>query len=267
MWFYFFSFDVFCMNNAKTQTCFYSKAEINSAIKKIFDLHSMIFLRYYKSEQIINDAHVQVLSSNKALMFTGSPVSLPHFSPLLSSSITFLYLSVVIFHLICAPSLAWATRLVIVGGAQFCDAWTSVDRLYGVAGRLILVVVMVEGVVWPPSPPLRSSSSHSLLGVGVESRRWAGGRCWGSQHIVFLSQSVWNLSHTCNEWWKKEWEGKKEGESTEKEQLEVLLGLSVTNEGSISPWEIWNLFYWCICFVILYSSNAFVHFKNVISFV
>ncbi|CAB1416332.1 unnamed protein product [Pleuronectes platessa] len=38
-------------------------------------------------------------------------------------------------------SLSRATRPVIVGGALCCDAWTPVDRLYGVAEGLILLVV------------------------------------------------------------------------------------------------------------------------------
>lgn len=63
------------------------------------------------------------------------------------------------------------TRLIIVGGALHCDAWTSLHRLYGVAERLILLVVggggverewgreRAEGAVPPPSPlPLLPSA-------------------------------------------------------------------------------------------------------------
>lgn len=116
------------------------------------------------------------------------------------------------------------TRLIIVGGAlHCCDAWTSLHRLYGVAERLILLVVGgwegweegreersgQEGVAPPPSPP--APPPLGLLGVGVGGWCWAGGQYRGSQHIVLPSQPVCNLSHVCNECWKKDCGEKKGG--------------------------------------------------------
>lgn len=127
-----------------------------------------------------------------------------------------------------------SSRPIIVGGAPPADAWTPPHRLYGVAERLILLVaglgVGVEigevrrggrdegGGTYPaPPPPFPPSlHPHSLLGVG------AGAWCWaaGSQHIVLPSQPVCNLSHVCNECWKRDCGGKKGGRKWgKKEQL------------------------------------------------
>lgn len=151
-------------------------------------------------------------------------VLLPHLS-CFSFPPLILYLPVRTFHLILAPSFSllnhmashcwWCTVLWCMDfGGSFVWCHRAIDS--GGGGRRGGDQERGGGQRGGGQPP-----PHGLLGEGVEARRWAWGRYWGSQHIVLPSQPVWNLSHTCNGWWKKDFEERKGEEVEKKEQLEV----------------------------------------------